>query len=272
MIANRNFNYFDPHCHINGILNKLGLNPNYPFDKLSSQWPAHFDGCVTVQEESQPQFDLLFRTQKHKNLHFAVGIHPLFSYQYSAEYEDKLINYYLQDRRVKAIGEIGLDRYKGNSTMEHQKTIFIKQIEISNRFSIPFVIHTRQADDDTYEILNNFVPRDKVFHIHCFSGSLAFCDKVLSEWKNAYFGITGKILYKNPNVSQHIKDIVKRIPINRILAETDSPFLMPPHLNQPCSTPALIPSIIREIASLKNLSERDTFVQIRENSRVVYKA
>ena len=107
-------------------------------------------------------------------------------------------------------------------------------------------------------------------HIHCFSGSLSFCENVLSVWKNAFFGVTGRILYNIPKYSDHVKDIVKCVPIERILAETDSPFLSPPQFKQKFSTPALIPSIIKEIAKVKGIEEEYAFKQIRENCHFVY--
>lgn len=281
MLHSKSFKYFDSHCHINGILQKMKLEPNFSFDSLSSNWPKGFDGCISIPLENVSQFDTFFKV-RHPKVFYAVGLHPLFIKQYNKEYEDKLINHFLTDPRVRAIGEIGFDRYKGESTIDLQKKYFIRQIEISNQIyqkninsnnfekrTMPIVIHTRRADEDTYDVLKNFVPHDKIMHIHCFSGSLSFCENVLANWKNAFFGITGKILYKE-DVSKHIKDIVKYVPIERILAETDSPFLMPPQLKQEFSTPALIPSIIKEIASVKGINEEFAFNKIRENCRYVY--
>lgn len=279
---NNYYKYFDSHCHINGILQKMNLKSDFPFDFLSQKWPKGFDGCISIPLKNLSDFDSFFKI-KHPKIFYAVGLHPLFIENYNQEYENKLINYYLTDPRVRAIGEIGLDRYKGNSTIDLQKKYFIRQIKISNNIfqkslnsksnekrTIPIVIHTRRADNDTYDIIKNFVPRDKIMHIHCFSGSLSFCENVLSDWKNAFFGITGRILYDNKEISNHIKEIAKKVPINRILAETDSPYLSPPQLKQNYSTPALIPSIIKEVASVKGIDEECAFKQIRENCRFVY--
>lgn len=279
------YKYFDSHCHINGILQKMNLKPDFPFNSLSNSWPKGFDGCISIPLDNLSQFDSFFKII-HPKVFYAVGLHPLFIDKYNQEYENKLINHFLTDPRVRAIGEIGLDRYKGNSTIDLQKKYFIRQIEISNNIfqkelnsenfkpnekrTIPIVIHTRRADDDTYDIINNFVPHDKIMHIHCFSGSISFCENVLSNWKNAFFGITGKILYNTFQTSDHIKDIVRTVPIERILAETDSPFLSPPQLKQKFSSPALIPSIIKEIAKVKGIEEEYAFKQIRNNCHFVY--
>ena len=251
--------YVDTHCHLDKLYKLL----KKPFGSAMEEWGEGLDGCVSVPLLSLGESAL---NVTHPKIKFAVGVHPLRARELTARMEARLCRF-ARMPQVCAIGEIGLDRYKGASEILFQKGAFIRQVQIAVSFNLPICIHTRQADDETYEILKRYVPPHHKFHVHCFSDSLEFCEKVLSNWTNAFFGVTGKILYPN---AEHVKEICRLVPMERILAETDAPYLKPPQWKEQYSSPGLIPLIISEIAKTKRVDEDAAFLQLRENAKYVY--
>lgn len=130
------------------------------------------------------------------------------------EYLEKLLN----NKKVIGIGEIGLDYYYNDSNTDLQKEWFRKQIELAIKHRLPIVVHTREATEDTYEILKEYDVRGV---LHCYSGSLEMA-KLYME-KGFFFGIGGVLTFKNSK----LKDVVKEIPIQNLILETDSPYLAP---------------------------------------------
>jgi TatD DNase family protein len=128
--------------------------------------------------------------------------------------------------RCVAWGECGLDFFKNKPhTHEKQREVFIRQIEAAVSLKKPIVIHTREADDATREVLDKHMPRDHVFHVHCFASSRELGNWVLETFPNSYIGITGVITYNLP----HMQDFIRsgELPLSRMLMETDSPFMTP---------------------------------------------
>ena len=180
---------------------------------------------------------------------------------------EKNLNELAKLSKVVAIGEIGLDKYKGADEIEIQTKAFISQIAIAVSYNLPICIHSRRADDDTLKILKEHVPPNHKVHMHCFSGSLKFCKKLLKQWNNLYFGFTGDIIYSDRKTTD---DVIKHIPLERIIAESDAPFMRPPDWHEEVSSPGLVPSIIRKIAEIKGVAENDAFTQLRDNCRDLY--
>ena len=186
---------------------------------------------------------------KYRNVYAAIGIHP-----------EKANNYYLEDLqfikenmnnpKVVAIGEVGLDYYWHKDNKDIQKELFRKQIEIALKYNKPLIIHSREAIEDTYNLLNEYNEKynNLRFVLHCYGSSLEMAKRFLKM--NVMFGIGGVLTFKN---EKKLKEVVKEISLNNILLETDSPYLSPEPLRGKINSPKNIPLIAEKIAEIKNI-------------------
>lgn len=194
------------------------------------------------------------------NVYASVGIHPENLDDISDEML-KEIEELAQNEKVVAIGEIGLDYhwYKEKSEHDNQKIWFIKQIELANKLHLPLSIHAREATEDTYTILKERTPLYGAV-LHCYSGSKEMMDKFLSL--GFYFGFDGPITYKNAITP---KECVIHCPLDKILTETDSPYLPPVPFRGQRNEPSHIKEIFKQMALLKNIDEERLEKQIESN-------
>ena len=172
------------------------------------------------------------------------GYHPSTVQKYDEDTLRKLLNH----KNIKAVGEIGLDYYRLYNPIDLQKQVFESQIKLALEFNLPIVVHDRDAHDDCFDILTKHKPRKVVFH--CFSGDVKFAEKVLNQ--NWYISVTGVITYKNSNLD----DVIRIIPKDKLLIETDSPYLPPiPHRGERNSPEYLI-YVIQKIADILRLAPK----------------
>ena len=162
---------------------------------------------------------------------------------------------------------MGLDYYYKNSEIETQKTVFAQQLLKAIELGKPMVIHTRDADDDCYEIMTKLVPPDWKIHVHCFTSSLPFAQKLLDFFPNLRFGFTGVVTFNN---ADDVRNVVKAVPLDRILLETDGPFLAPIPFRGKSATSAMIPWIAKAIAELKEVDIEEVFKVARKNTTFIY--
>ena len=162
---------------------------------------------------------------------------------------------------MKAIGEIGLDYhwYKEKEEHDFQKIWFVKQIELANKLHLPLSIHARDASEDTYKILKEHTPICGVV-LHCYSGSREMMDRFLEL--GLYFGFDGPITYKNALTP---KECVIHCPLDKILSETDSPYLPPVPFRGQTNEPSHIKEIVEQMAMLKHIGQKELEKQIKEN-------
>lgn len=199
-------------------------------------------------------------SHEFEGVYAAIGIHP----ENLDGISDKVLKELEElskDHKVKAIGEIGLDYhwFKEKEEHEFQKVWFIKQIELANKLKLPLSIHARDASEDTYEILKENRPLYGAV-LHCYSGSPEMMDRFMGL--DLYFGFDGPITYKNA-ISP--KECVIKCPLNKILTETDSPYLTPVPFRGQTNEPMHIKEIQAQISTLKNISEDVVEKQIKEN-------
>lgn len=166
-------------------------------------------------------------------------------------------------KRMDVLGEIGLDYYWDKSFKEKQKELFKAQIEIANEANLPISIHMRDASQDTLELLK-LAKTPIIFH--CFSGSLPVMQDALKM--NSFISFAGPITYKN-NKQGPIN--VKACPLDRLLAETDSPYLSPVPKRGKRNEPAYVSFTVDKIAQLKDLSSKEIAAQIRQNFLSLFK-
>lgn len=168
----------------------------------------------------------------------------------------------LNNPNVVAVGEIGLDYYWENSdeVKKHQKEIFIKQIEIANKYDLPICIHCRDAIKDTLDILKEH-PVNKKGVMHCYSGSVESMHEFIKL--GYYISIGGTVTFKN---AVTIKEVAKIVPLNMLLVETDDPYLAPVPYRGKRNEPQYVNEVIKAIAEIKNISVEELMKVTYENA------
>lgn len=186
---------------------------------------------------------------KYDMLYGAIGIHPS-EFQTYNEQSEKRIYELCKHQKIVAIGEIGLDYHYGADSKEEQKEILKKQLKIAQELQLPVLIHDREAHEDTFNIINEFKLKDVIFH--CFSGNKDFAQKCLD--KGYYIAIGGVVTFKN---AKDLKEAAKIVPNDRLLLETDAPYLAPVPFRGKLNTPVYLKYIAQEIAELKGVSKEE---------------
>lgn len=174
-----------------------------------------------------------------------VGIHPE-EVSRMGESDLETIEKLAQNPKVVAIGEIGLDYYWRDDNKDEQKEVFIKQLEMARRLNLPVVVHTRDVEEDAYEILKDFT--DLKVQIHCFSEGLDLLDKYMNL--GFYISIGGVVTFSN---GENEKLAASHVDINRLMLETDSPYLTPEPYRGLRNDPRKIIEVAREIAKLRGM-------------------
>lgn len=188
----------------------------------------------------------------------AVGIHPEFVKELNEDVVMELKEM-LKGEKVKAIGEIGLDYYyEDNPPREIQKAAFIRQMELAKEYKLPVIIHDRDAHEDTLNILKEFPEVKGV--IHCFSGSVEFARECLKL--GYYIGFTGVVTFKN---AKKVLDVVKEIPMDRLLVETDCPYMAPDPFRGKRNRSEYIKFIIDKIADIKGMDREVLQIETIKN-------
>lgn len=186
-------------------------------------------------------------SNKYENVYSMIGIFPSEAKTYNEEVEEKLLRL-AENQKVAAVGEVGLDYYWDKSFNDIQKDVFRKQIELANKLNLPIVVHDREAHKDCFDILKEENKSSKVL-FHCFSGSVEFMRECVKEgW---YIALGGVVTFKN---AIKMKEVAKEVPFNKLVLETDSPYLTPvPYRGKP-NKPAYVKYVAEEIAKIRGIS------------------
>ena len=192
----------------------------------------------------------------------AIGIHPSEAKTYTTEVEKEIYEK-LKNEKVIAIGEIGLDYYWEQETKELQKEVFRKQLKIAEELQIPVLIHDREAHEDTFNILQEYNLKDVVFH--CFSGNSEFAQKCIE--KGYYIAIGGVVTFKN---AKDLKEVAKITPLDKLLLETDAPYLAPVPFRGKLNTPAYLKYIAQEIANIKDIDVEEVKTNTTQNAKRIF--
>lgn len=204
-------------------------------------------GKVVVPSVEYKTMDKVVKLSENENVYSMIGIYPTEAKTYNKEVEDKMIEY-AKNSKVVAVGEIGLDYYWDKSFVDLQKEVFIKQIELANGLNLPIVVHDREAHKDTFDILKQYNKSSKVL-LHCFSGSVEFMRECVNEgW---YIALGGVVTFKN---AIKAKEVAKAVPLEKLVLETDSPYLTPVPYRGKENKPGYVRFVAEEIANLRNMS------------------
>ena len=180
---------------------------------------------------------------RYPNVYGTIGIHPSEVRKSNLS----IIEEYITNPKVVGIGEIGLDYHYGKEELDLQKKIFQKQIDLARKYHKPVVIHSRDAAQDTLEIIKN--NQDVTYVMHCYSYSVEIAKQLLKY--SVKFGIGGVLTFKN---SKEIKEVVKILPLDKILLETDSPWLTPEPYRGQKNEPKNVILVAKKIAEIKEIS------------------
>lgn len=181
-------------------------------------------------------------------IYTAVGIHPHEADAVS-ENDIRLFAGFLNNPKVVALGEIGLDYYRDVSSKENQKKLFIRLLETAKDADLPLIIHNREAHKDMIDILKNIAGGSVNGVMHCFSGDEAFLKTCLDM--GFFISFTCNITYKNAG---RLREIVKLVPMDRLLVETDAPFLAPQDFRGKRNEPMHVRYVAEEVARIKGLN------------------
>ena len=175
------------------------------------------------------------------------GIHP---HEADKEFVSKseIINKIKNNKKIIGVGETGLDFYYNNSDKKNQINSFINHIEAAIDLNIPLIVHSRNAETDTFDIINRYKNQNLKVLMHCFTGSLNLAKKLLDL--DAFFSASGIITFKNSN---SLQDTFKFLPDNKILIETDSPYLAPEPMRGKKNEPSFIHHTLKKLAQIKKI-------------------
>ena len=236
----------DSHCHldrdplINNIENIIERSKKNGVQKF-----------LTICVNSLNFKDILKIVQNYENIYGSFGVHP-HETKHELITKEAIVENVSSNSKIIGIGETGLDYYYKNSDKKSQIKSFENHIEASLHLSIPLIIHSRDAEKDMFEILNFHKNNNLKILMHCFTGSEDIANKLLNF--NTYFSASGIITFKN---SQSLQNVFKKIPNERLLIETDSPFLAPEPMRGKQNEPSFIKYTLEKLALLKGISSKE---------------
>lgn len=246
--------FIDTHCH---LTDRLCAGDNV--DAVISR--AHGAGVGVIICPTADPVDIpgaLALANARDDVFCTIGIHPEYA---GAPVEELLTDEILNHPRVLGIGEIGLDYHYGADNKFAQIDMFKRQVEIAKKHNLPVAIHTREAEQDTADILNN----DVRGVMHCFTSSWDLARKMLD--RGFYFSASGILTFKN---ADDVRETFKKIPIDRIVIETDSPYCAPvPYRGGPCE-PYMVVQTARVLADIKGVDMNTLDTALSDNVRRLY--
>ena len=252
----------DSHCHLDYInlydqLDDVVRRAEY------NQVKYLLTICTTL--ESFEKIKLIVK--KYKNIYGTFGIHPHESKKYTnidSKFILKLKNKY---KKIIAIGETGIDFYYNHSDKKIQKESFVEHISAASQLNIPVIVHSRNAETDTYEIIKSEKKNSNLkVLMHCFTGSKDFAKKLIDL--NCYISVSGIITFKN---STELSDTISSIPIENLLVETDSPYLAPIPYRGKSNEPSYIVHTVEKLSQIKNISKEHVMSNTTNNFKKLFK-
>ncbi len=236
------------------------------FDEILKNAQEYGVGKVIIPGTAPSGFDRIVELcEKYENLFGAVGIHPEDLNSYSDEAENR-IKELLTHPKIVAVGEIGLDYYWDKSQIERQKEIFERQIEIAKQAKKPILVHDRDAHADSFEILKKTNAKETGVVMHCFSGSPEFALECVKE--GFYIALGGVVTFKN---AKKVKEVAKVVPLDKLLLETDAPYMAPTPFRGKENQPAYVKFVAQEIAELRGISFEEVAQATTENAQRLLK-
>lgn len=244
------FMYIDTHCHI--------IPSEY--DNLNEVINALEDNVAIVSGDNvNSNKEVVDVILHYPNLYGTIGLHPN---ELDCDLDDALIyiESNLSNPKIVGIGEIGLDYHYGKDDANLQKEVFIRQLELARKYNMPVTIHSRDAAEDTLEIVKKYSDLRITYHCYSYSKEMA---KILLK-QNIMFGIGGVLTFNN---SKTIKEVVEELPLSNILLETDSPYLAPVPYRGKKNMPSYVTLVAKKIAEIKNIPYSEVLKTTTDNAK-----
>ena len=252
---------FDTHCH----LNSEELYPRID-EVIDAAKKTGVEKFLVVGYDKETSLRAIEIAHQYDCCYAAIGFHPTEIFDVTEEDYQEVMSH-VDDEKVVAIGEIGLDYHwiKDPIQREIEKEWFIRQIYFANERHLPICIHNRDSNEDCFNILKEHRPQYGLV-MHCYSGSVEMMKEIV-KWDKAYISLGGPVTFTNAKTP---KTVAEEVPLDRLLIETDSPYLTPhPHRGEK-NEPKYICLVSEEIARLKNMSKKHLEAVIFDNSCRVF--
>lgn len=248
----------DTHCHLDFV--QFDPDRDAVIQRAISAGISYFVNVGSTLDSSNAACEL---AAKYTQIYASVGVHPHDADSFDQAAETKLRGLAAKDK-VVAIGEIGLDYYRNLSSEDNQKQAFSRQIELAKNLNLPIIVHCRQAEKEVMQILKKAMPLRAV--VHCFSGDESF----LKECLNCGFFVsfTCNITYKK---AQGLRDMVKLTPLDKLMLETDAPYLSPEGFRGQRNSPQQIKLLAEYVSLIKETSFQEIAKKTTQNAREFFK-
>lgn len=249
---------FDSHTHINSH----EFDDDIP-DVIDRAKAMNVDGMLILGYDRQSADKMVELINQNENIYGAVGIHPEDAEKYD-DLEEQL-RVYLIEPKVRAVGEIGLD-YHCDVDHDWQKEVFKKQIELAHEFKLPISVHTRDAFEDTFDILQEMDGAKYGGIMHSFNGDIQWAQQFLELGMELSF--SGVVTYNN---AKEVQDAAKFVPAEHLLVETDAPYLTPMPYRNRKNEPAMTRYTVEFLARLRNETVDNLAQQTTQNAKRILK-
>ncbi len=251
---NQKFKIIDSHAHYDD--EAFNEDREYLLNEINENGVIGILNCASSYDSLKTTDQL---TKDHDFIFGALGIHPENANEMKIDTLDEIKAYIKNNDKIVAIGEIGLDYYwDENPPKDIQKDVFRRHMNLAKELNYPVVIHDRDAHQDTLEIIKEFPEVTGV--VHCFSGSVEFAKECIKL--GYYIGITGVVTFKN---AKKVVEVVREIPLEKILVETDCPYMAPEPNRGKRNKSDYIEYIITKIAEIKNIDPYEANLRFNEN-------
>lgn len=252
---------------MNGIFDTHAHYDDEQFDSDRAELFASFKNngvelimnCATNLDSVKSTLAL---ANENEFIYAAVGLHPEDILKSDESEIEVIKRVALEEKKVKAIGEIGLDYYWKEVPREKQLIFFEKQILLAKELDLPVIVHDREAHEDTLNLIKKYKPKGVM---HCFSGSAEMAKEVLKT--GMYIGIGGALTFKN---AKKILRVADEVPIEKILLETDCPYMAPVPFRGKRNDSSLIKYVAKKLGEIKGLSEKEVIDICNKNGRKLF--
>ncbi len=235
----------DSHCHLDHepLINNLK-------DVITRSKSNNIEILLTICTTDISYENILKIINKDPMIYGTYGIHPHETKNFFKK-KDDILKKISSNKKIIGVGETGLDFYYNNSDKETQLTSFKNHIEAALELNVPLIVHSRNAEEETYKMINNYKNDNLKVLMHCFTGSLKFAESLLKF--NTYYSASGIITFNN---SILLQKTFSEIPLDRLLIETDSPFLSPVPMRGKKNEPSFIKYTLKKLSEIKNVESQ----------------
>lgn len=250
--------YFESHAHL--YFEDYDPDRDQLIEELLN---SDIEGILNAGVDLKTSEQCIDLSERYERIYSACGFHPNDIEEYDIK-DIEVLKTLIQYPKVVAIGEAGIDLYRDRAPLDKQRKFFIRQLEIALENDMPVIIHSRSAEKQTLDVIEQ-VSKKYTGVFHCYAGGVDTALKLIE--KGFYISFTGNITYKNNDR----EDVVRRIPLERMLLETDSPFLTPVPFRGKRNDPGKLKLIAEKIAQIKGITVEEVAQVTTENSKKLFK-